>query len=217
MNESILLVDDHAIIRQGLATLIENQTSMIVLGQAANGRQAIKMALDLIPEIIVMDVSMPDLNGIEATHQILKKNPKTKIIALSIHSHRRFVVGMLRAGASGYLIKDCVFEELLTAISSVLNDHIYLSKEIRDLVVEDYILNIKINDSLEPCLLTDREKEVLQMIAEGVKTKDIASRLNLSISTIETHRRHIFKKLNASSVAELTKYALREGLTSIEI
>lgn len=216
MDVSILLVDDHAIIRQGLATLIDQQIDMKVAGHAASGRQAIKMAMELKPDIVVMDVSMPDLNGMDATQHILKQVPETKIIALSIHSHRRYIVGMLRAGASGYLIKDCVFDELLTAINMVLKNHIYLSDKIRDLVLKDYILNIKINDSLKSCPLTEREKIVIQMIAEGATTREIASRLDLSISTVETHRRHILDKLNVSSVAELTKYAISEGLTSME-
>lgn len=217
MTVTILLVDDHAIIRQGLATLIEQQVDMEVAGHAESGRQAIKLAMELKPDIVVMDVSMPDLNGIDASQQILKQVPEAKIIALSIHSHRRYIVGMLRAGASGYLIKDCVFEELLTAINMVLKNHIYLSDKIRDLVLKDYILNIKINDSLKSCPLSEREKNVIQMIAEGATTREIASRLDLSISTVETHRRHILDKLNTSSVAELTKYAIREGLTSMEI
>jgi two-component system response regulator NreC len=217
MNVSILLVDDHAILRQGIATLIEQQKGMKIAGQAEDGRQAIKLAIELKPDIVFMDVSMPDLNGIDATRQILNKVPETKVIALSMHSYRRYIVGMLRAGASGYLVKNCVFEELLTAISMVSNNHIYLSDKIRNLVLKDYILNIKKIDSLKSCPLTAREKIVIQMIAEGSATREIASQLNLSISTVETHLRHIPDKLNASIAAELTKYDIREGLANMEI
>ncbi len=216
MDIRILLADDHKITRDGLRVLLEQQKSMTVVGEAENGRQAIRLALELKPDVIVMDISMPELNGVEATRQILADLPETKIIALSMYSDKRYVVGMLKAGVSGYLLKNCAFDELITAISAVMKNQNYMSQKIADTVMKDYASMLAGNDISLAAQLTSREREVLQLIAEGLKTKEIADRIHLSVKTVETHRQQIMRKLNATSVAELTKIALREGLTSLD-
>jgi len=216
MDIKILLADDHKITRDGLKALLENQNHMIVVGEAENGRQAVRLALALAPDVIVMDINMPELNGIEATRQIVAELPGTKIIALSMYSDKRYVVGMLKAGVSGYLLKNCAFDELVSAISSVVANQNYMSQKIADTVMKDYANILESNDNSPAASLTAREREVLQLIAEGLKTKDIASRIHVSVKTVETHRQQIMRKLNAKSVAELTKIALREGITSLD-
>jgi len=216
VNIRVLLADDHKIVRDGLRTLVEKQTDMEVVGEAENGREAINLTSKMIPDVVIMDITMPNLNGMEATRQITREIPGVKVIALSMHSDRRFVSGMLKAGASGYLLKDCAFEELIRAIHSVVSDQTYLSPEITGVVVEDYLSESSTTEPSTSSVLTPREREVLQLLAEGKSTKQIAESLGLSIKTIETHRRQIMNKLNIHSIAELTKYALREGLTSLE-
>ncbi len=215
MKTTVLLVDDHKIFRDGLRTLIEKE-GMEVVGEAENGRKTIKLAEKLLPNVIIMDVSMPDMNGIEATRKIISEMPQVKVIALSMHSDRRFVLGMLEAGASGYLLKDCAFGELASAIKQVLTGNKYLSPKIADVVVKGY-LN-KSNDSSVSggSILTSREREILQLIAEGLTAKEIADHVFLSVKTVETHRRNIMQKLNMRSTVDLTKYAIREGLTSLD-
>jgi two-component system response regulator NreC len=216
MSIRILLADDHKIVRDGLRTLIERQSEMEVVGDAENGWQAVQLALKLVPDVVIMDVTMADLNGIEATHQIHKKQPCVKIIALSMHSDRRFVAGMLKAGASGYILKDCAFEELALAIHRVVSNRTYLSPGIIDIVVKDYLQESSTKQTSAFSVLTAREREVLQLLAEGASTKKIAKSLYVSVKTIETHRMQIMDKLGMHSIAELTKYAVREGLTSLE-
>jgi DNA-binding NarL/FixJ family response regulator len=216
MTIKILIADDHKIVRDGLRMLVEKQPDMVVVGEAENGRKAVHLALKMVPDVVIMDVTMADLNGIEATRQIHKEQSQIKLIALSMHSDRRFVAGMLEAGASGYLLKDCAFEELALAIQGVMSDRIYLSPEISDIVIRDYVHKLSPKPSSAYANLTAREREVLQLLAEGKSTKQIAVSLNVSIKTIESHRSRIMEKLNIHSIAELTKYALREGLTSLE-
>jgi two-component system response regulator NreC len=216
MDIKILLADDHKITRDGLKALLEGQKNMIVIGEAENGRQAVRLASDLSPDVIVMDINMPELNGIEATRQIIAESPETKIIALSMYSDKRYVVGMLKAGVSGYLLKNCAFDELVSAISAVVANQNYMSQKIADTVMKDYASILESSDSSPASTLTAREREVLQLIAEGLKTKDIATRIHVSVKTVETHRQQVMRKLNAKSVAELTKIALREGLTSLD-
>jgi two-component system response regulator NreC len=216
MTIQILLADDHKITRDGLKALLESQKNMTVIGEAENGRKAVRLALDLQPDVIVMDINMPELNGIEATRQIKADLPKVKIIALSMYSDKRYVVGMLKAGVSGYLLKNCAFDELVSAISAVVNNQNYMSPKIADTVMKDYANILESSDTSPASQLTAREREVLQLIAEGLKTKDIATRIHVSVKTVETHRQQIMRKLNAKSVAELTKIALREGLTSLD-
>lgn len=215
MSTKVLIADDHKIVRDGLRTLLEKHPEISVVGEAEDGRETVQLARNLSPEVIIMDIAMPDLNGIEATRQIIGERPGVKVIALSMHSDRRFVSEMLKAGASAYLLKDCAFEELITAIRTVLKNKIYLSPGIAGVVIEDYIRRAPKSESSVFSLLSDREREVLQLMAEGKTTKEIASQLNVSIKTVETHRMNIMTKLDIHSVAELTKYAIREGLTSL--
>jgi DNA-binding NarL/FixJ family response regulator len=216
MKAKVLLADDHHIFRDGLRTLLEKEKGLEVVAEAENGRKAVKLAEKLAPDIVVIDVSMPDMNGIEATRKIIDGGPNIKVIALSMHSDRRFVLGMLEAGASGYLLKDCAFAELAGAIRQVMTGNTYLSPKIADVVVKGY-LHKKTDVAPANCaLLTSREREILQLIAEGMSTKEIAAHIFLSIKTVETHRRNIMEKLDIHSVAELTKYAIREGLVSMD-
>ena len=217
MSIRVLIADDHKIMLAGLRSLLEKQADFDVVGEADNGRKAVQMAQEKKPDVVVMDVSMPDLNGIEATMQIVESLPGTRVVALSMHSDKRFVMGMLRAGASGYLLKDCASQELANAIVQVAGGKKYLSPEITGVVIDDFLLggaSEEVATGTSP--LSPREREVLQLIAEGWSTKQIASHLYVSIKTIETHRRQIMKKLDLHAIADLTKYAIREGFTSIE-
>jgi len=211
----IVLADDHQIMREGLRSLVNKESDMEVLAEAEDGRSAVKLARKLQPDVIVMDIAMPNLNGVEATRQVLKDVPKVKVVALSMHADKHYVARMLEAGASGYLLKDCAFEELVTAIRTVVADRIYLSPGIADVVVE-YMRQLPKVQAPTAVELTSREREVLQLMAEGKSTKEIAYELKVSVKTIETHRRNIMEKLEVYSVAELTKYAIREGITSLE-
>ncbi len=216
MSVRILLADDHEIVREGLRSLLEKQPDMEVIAEADNGRTAITMSKKLKPEVVIMDITMPDLNGIEATRQIIAESPGVKVIALSMHSSRKLITEMLSAGASGYLLKHSALEELGKAIEAVTNNQTYLSPKITGTVVKDYLRCIEDKDSSALPALTTREREVLQLFAEGKTTKQIASRLHVSISTVESHRKQIMDKLNLHSIAELTKYAISEGLTSLD-
>lgn len=215
MSIKILVADDHKVMREGLRTLIEKQPGMEVIAEAENGRMALKLIKKLSPDIAIMDIAMPDLNGIEATRQIVAEAPGTKVIALSMHSDRQFVTRMMSAGASGYLLKDCAFEEVARAIRSVMARQIYLSPEIVSIVVKAFLRRSEPSDSMLS-VISPREREVLQLIAEGKTTKQIALRLHISAKTVDTHRRNIMDKLDIHSIAELTKYAIREGLTFLE-
>jgi DNA-binding NarL/FixJ family response regulator len=217
MSIRILVADDHKIMREGLRALLDKQSDMQVVAEAEDGLTAVRMARDLSPDVVIMDIAMPDLNGIGATKKIKAESLAVKVIALSMHSDRRFIAEMFRAGASGYLLKDHSFEELSTAIRVVVANQIYLSPSIAGIVIEDYVRQLQkdVGGSVTS-VLTDREIEVLQMIAEGNSTKEIALRLHLSGKTVETHRRQMMEKLNVFSVAELTKYAISQGLTTVE-
>jgi DNA-binding NarL/FixJ family response regulator len=216
---SIIIADDHRLLREGLRCMLENQPGLKPVAEAEDGRNTVKQVLKLKPDVVVMDVTMPDMNGIEATRQIKKDAPEVKVIGLSMHADKRFVTEMLKAGASGYLLKHCAFEELGLAIHTVAENRIYLSQEITGVVIDDYI-NITahkvIKGTVNHSALSGREKEVLQMLAEGKSNKDIASVLNLSVKTVETHRQNIMEKLKLFSIAELTKYAIAEGFTTLE-
>ena len=216
MSVKIILADDHRIMREGLRALLERDAAIEVIAEADNGRTTVELSRELNPDVVVIDIGMPDLNGIDATRQIVSESPAVKVIALSMHSDRKFVREMLSAGASGYLLKDSAFEELGTALTTVINNQTYLSPKIADTVVKDYLGKVEPKESKVSPALTKREREVLQLIAEGKTTKDIASQLYVSIKTIETHRKQIMDKVGLNSVAELTKYAIREGLTSLE-
>jgi DNA-binding NarL/FixJ family response regulator len=214
MSIKVLIADDHQIMREGLRSLLEKEIDIQVLGEAEDGRMIQRMARELRPDVIIMDVAMPDLNGIEATRQIVAELPGVKIIALSMHDDRRFVLNMLKAGASGYMLKDCAFKDLAKAIRVVMSDKTFLSHEVADIVVKDYLSTTQPIESSAFCLLSPREREVLQLIAEGKTSALIGESLHISVKTVETHRQQIMVKLKIRSVAELTKYAIREGLTS---
>jgi DNA-binding NarL/FixJ family response regulator len=215
MTIQVLLADDHKIVRDGLRVLIERCHDMQVIAEAEDGRKALQLARKHKPDVVIMDISMPDLNGIDATRQILEEVPGAKVIALSMHSDKQFVDGMLRAGAVGYLLKDCAADELIQCIRIVLSGRICLSPGITGFLVDEYLHPTR-DEVLAPRTeLSVREREVLQLIAEGRSTKDIANSLHISIKTVETHRKNIMEKANLHSVAELTKYAIRNGLTSV--
>jgi DNA-binding NarL/FixJ family response regulator len=216
MPTKVLLVDDHAIIRQGLSSLLEKQPDIEVVGGVEDGRQAIETVRKLNPDLVIMDISMPNLNGIDATRKIAEEIGGVKIIALSIHSSKRFVAEMLKAGASGYILKDCLFDELIEAIRTVLGGGIYLSPKITGIVIDDYVQRLSKQYQSNGPVLSEREREVLQLLAEGRSTKQIALALHVSAKTIESNRRNIMEKLRINSVAELTKYAIREGITPLE-
>jgi DNA-binding NarL/FixJ family response regulator len=216
MPTRILLVDDHAMIRQGLCSLLEKQPDIEVVGSVEDGRKAVDIARELAPDLVIMDISMPNLNGIDATRKIIGEMGDVKVIALSIHSSRHFVAEMLKAGASGYILKECLFDELVEAIKTILNGGTYLSPKITGVVIDDYVKRLSTRYQPEGPVLTEREREVLQFLSEGKSTKQIAVQLHVSTKTIESNRRNIMDKLGINSVAELTKYAVREGLTPLE-
>jgi DNA-binding NarL/FixJ family response regulator len=215
MSLRILLADDHKIIVDGLRSLLEKKAEYKVIGQVSDGLAAVRLADELAPALIIMDITMPGLNGIEATRRILERNPKIKIIILSMHADGRFIAEALKSGASGYLLKDSAFQELSAAIPAVMKNQTYLSTAITDIVIKDYIHHLERQGAGAFDILTAREREVLQSLSEGLATKQIAARLGISVKTVETHRTQIMVKLNIHSVAELTKYAIREGITSL--
>jgi DNA-binding NarL/FixJ family response regulator len=209
-------VDDHKIVFDSLHSLLDEQPDMLVVGWAENGRTAVAKVKLLEPAVVIMDVAMPGLNGIEATRQITSHYPGTKIIALSMHAEKQFVTGILSAGASGYLTKNCSSDELVNAIRSVAANKKYLSPDVAGVVIEESLNpSPKTGLSASP-ILTMREREVLQLIVEGKTVKQIAKRLYLSIKTVHTHRNQIMQKLNMHSTAELTKFAIREGLIPLQ-
>jgi len=216
MTTKILLADDHKIVRDGLRMLFENEKGLEVIGEAGNGWETLKMTHKLVPDIVIMDITMPGLNGIDTTQRITNELPGVKVIALSMHSDRRFVSGMLEAGASGYLLKDCAMEELAAAVRAVSLNQTYLSPRIADIVVKNYINKAGRNKSELFPSLTNREREILQLLAEGKSARQIAGFLHVSIKTVETHRRNIMFKLDLGSTAELIKYAINEGLIVLE-
>lgn len=209
----IILADDHKLIREGLRNIIERKSNMHIIGEASNGREAIKTCSILLPNVIIMDVAMPGLNGIEAARQIHKTHPDIKIISLSMHSSKQFIQGMFNAGASGYLLKDGDADELTTAITIVMQNKKYLSKDIN----QEFLALFKNGEALEKTRLSSREKEVLQLIAEGNSSKKIGEILFLSPKTIDVHRTNIMKKIDLYTIPELTKYAIQKGLTTLEI
>jgi two-component system, NarL family, response regulator NreC len=216
VNIKVLISDDHKIIRQGLRSLLEGNSQITIVGEANSGRETVELSQKLSPSIIVMDVEMPDLNGIEATRQIIKQNKNARIIALSMHTDKQYVARMLEAGAKGYLPKDCALEELEKAIFAVADNRTYLSPRVADVVVKDYVVHLSSKKALENVELSPREKEVIQLLAEGKSAKEIAYTLHVSAKTVETHRKNIMEKLGVHSIAELTKCAIRRGLTSLD-
>ena len=212
----ILLADDHKIMRQGLYCMIEKQPDMEVVGDAQNGQVAVQLARELAPDIVVMDVNMPDLDGIEATRRIKSQNPNIKVLALSSYSQKRYVVDMLRAGASGYLLKERAFRELIHAVHAVQEGKIYLCSKITEVVIDEFT-NALTSSIPSACdSLTESEYRIFQLLAEGKSSKEIALQIGKSPKTVDAARRHIMKKFDFTNMAELIKFAIREGLTSLD-
>jgi len=196
--------------------MLEQETDLSVIGEASNGREALELCSELHPNIIVMDINMPDMNGTEATRRIRKDFSNTRIVALSMHSDKYIVMQMLKAGASGYLLKDCSGQDIVTAIRSVHEGKSFLSPEITGVVIENYVQQTSLEAAEEPAKLTTKEREVLQLIAEGFTSKEIASHLNIAAKTVDNHRVNVMDKLGIRSVAELTKFAIRHGITHLD-
>lgn len=217
MTIKILLADDHKILRDGLRMLIQKENDMEVIDQEAdNGQQAIDIARQRCPDVVIMDIAMPDVNGIDATRQILASNPEILVIALSMHSDNQFATGMFSAGAKGYLLKDSAFEELVDGIRATVSGQTYLSPEIAETIVHGFVNRAPTSKSNIAYLLTPREREVLTLLANGYSAKEIADQINVSAKTVETHRRNLMEKLQIRNIADLTKLAIREGLTTLE-
>jgi DNA-binding NarL/FixJ family response regulator len=212
----VLLADDHQLFRDGLRSLLQRSPGFTVVGEAADGLEALRLCRDLQPDVVLLDISMPGLNGVEAARRIGVEAPGTRILIVSMHADRRFVAESLRAGARGYLLKDSAFPEVVQAIQAVMRGHMFLSPAITDVVAQDFASQVPSPERSAFRLLSPREREVLQLLAEGLSTKEIAGKLSVSGKTVETHRRQIMDKLGLHSVAELTKYAVREGLTPLE-
>jgi len=209
----IVIADDHKIMRDGLRKLLEQEEDMKVVAEAEDGYSILDLAEEVKPDVIIMDVSMPNLNGIEASRKILARFPEIRIVALSMHNDKRFIAGMFDAGASAYLLKDSAFSQLAEAIRTVYTGGTYIGSQISDVVLQDYLNFL---NKREPPSLTEKERDILRMVAEGKSTKEIAFVLNVSSKTVETHRLHIMEKINVFSIAGLTKYAIREGITTLE-
>ena len=216
MSCRIILADDHAIVRHGLSQLLQQEDEIEVVAETQDGRSTVELARKLSPDIVIIDIGMPDLNGIDATYQILRESSTIKILALSMHSSKNFVIEMLKAGASGYLLKECALEELVIAVKAVMAGKTYLSPSIADVVVENYVRQSSNEDDTVFSVLSQREREVLQLMAEGKTTKQVAMGLHISPKTVEGHRLRIMDKLNIDNIAQLTKYAIQEGLTAPE-
>jgi DNA-binding NarL/FixJ family response regulator len=213
----LLLVEDHIVVRQGLKALLSDEPDLIIVGEASNGREALQRVQELAPDIVLMDISMPTLNGIEATRQICKSFPKSKVIILSMHANEEYVFQVLRAGAVGYVLKQADSSQVSLAIEAALTGGVFLSPPISRTVVDDYIKRAEIRERHHQYdLLTPREREVLQLLAEGIPNRTIAKQLGISIKTVESHRSNMLVKLELHDKTELIRFALRQGLTSLE-
>jgi two-component system, NarL family, response regulator NreC len=209
----ILLADDHNILRDGMRLLLERQPGFVVVGEAADGRETLQLAQDQRPDVVVMDIAMPNMNGIEATRRIVASHPSVGVVILSMHQDESYVLRSLKAGARGYLLKDSLRADVIEAIRTVAQGRSFLTRQVSRLLQEDYIREMErrgLEDSYD--LLTDREREVLQLVAEGRANKEVASVLNISLTTVETHRAHTLQKLGLHSVPELILYAVRKGI-----
>jgi DNA-binding NarL/FixJ family response regulator len=215
MSIRIILADDHAILRQGLSRAFEQEKDIDIVGQANDGHSTVELVKELSPDIVIMDIAMPDLNGIEATRIITKNHPKVKVIGLSMHSSDKYIREMFKAGASGYLLKNSPFEMLLEAVKTVASGKTYISPSVGDMILKDYIGKPGEEESAFS-VLSQREREVLQLLAEGKTTKQVGRRLHISPKTVEAHRLKIMEKLGIDNIAQLTKYAIQEGLTQAE-
>jgi two-component system, NarL family, response regulator NreC len=211
----ILLADDHQLMRSGLRVLIEQQPDLTVVGEAADGREAVALAKSLRPDVAVMDITMPNLNGIEAAHQITQNHPEIAIIVLSMHPDESYVLRALKSGAKGYLLKDSAESDLIQAVRAVARGKSFFSPAVSKVLLDDYVRKLKRSGAEDAYdLLTPREREILQLVAEGKSNKDVANLLNLSVYTVETHRSNIMQKLHLKGVPELTLYAVRKGIIS---
>jgi len=216
MSTKVLVADNHGILRQGIGALIEKHSDIEVVGEADNGLTAVEMTRKIRPDVVLMDVTMPELNGVEATRQIKSELPNVKVLALSVHAKREFVLDMIKAGVSGYMLKECVFDDLVQAIKIVVAGHSYLSPQIASIVLDGITRDNAFNNGgRDRETLTTREKHILQLLTEGKSAKQIASQLGLSIKTIEASRRQIMERTEVDNLADLTKYAIRQGLTTI--
>jgi two-component system response regulator NreC len=214
MAAQILITDDHKLLREGLRSLLESR-GFEVAGEAEDGRNAVKLAKQLKPDAVIIDISMPGLNGIEATRQIHQDSPQVRILVLSMRADSRAILGALAAGASAYLLKEAAFEEMITALGAVLKGQIYISPAIAHVVVQNSLEHRSGSPGYLRHAISGRQREILQLVAEGKSSKEMAASLFVSVKTIETHRKQIMNKLNLHSIAELTKYAIREGVTSL--
>ena len=217
MTTRVLLADDHEIVLDGVHAMLEREPEFEVIGKVTDGSQAVRQSRELVPDIVVMDLTMPDMSGIEATRLIVTEQPTVKVLCLSMHADRGFVMAALEAGASGYVLKDAAKQELLHAICTVMKGQVYLSPGVAGMVVDAARSRDAESGASDFALLTEREREVLQLLAQGETSKQIACRLHLSVKTVGTHRRHIMDKLNINNIAGLTKFAIREGLASAEV
>jgi DNA-binding NarL/FixJ family response regulator len=219
MGIRVVLVDDHKIVRDGLKSMLAKEADIEVVGEAEDGPAALSAVDALQPDVVVMDIAMPGMNGVDTTRKVVADNPGIRVVALSMHSESRYISEMLAAGAAGYLLKDCAFEELATAVRAVYGGRTFVSQGAADVVLQDYVRRVAApsTDAATPArALSAREREVLQLIGGGLSTKEIAAFLGLSVKTVETHRRQIMDKLGIYNVAGLIKYAVREGLASLE-
>ncbi|MFZ0035470.1 MAG: response regulator transcription factor [Sedimentisphaerales bacterium] len=214
MSIRIILADDHAILRHGLSRAFEQEKDIDVVGQANDGHSTIELVRELQPDVVIMDIGMPDLNGIEATRKITKDHPNVKVIGLSMHSSDKYIREMFRAGASGYLLKNRPFEELVEAVKTVAAGRPYVSPSVGDMIIKEYAGKPSEEKSAFS-VLSQREREVLQLLAEGKTTKQIGRHLHISPKTVEAHRLRIMEKLDIDNIAQLTKYAVQEGLTEV--
>jgi two-component system response regulator NreC len=215
MNLRILLADDHAVVRDGLRALLERQPDMTIVAEAGDGRECLRLVEEFAPDVVVMDIAMPNMNGMEATRRIMAGKSHTAVVILSMHQDESYVLGSLKAGAKGYLLKDSARSEIVDAIRSVARGQAFLTRKISRMLQEDYVQELErrgLEDSYD--LLTAREREILQLIAEGQANKEVATLLNIGVTTVETHRTHILQKLGLHSVPELILYAVRKGVIS---
>ena len=211
----IIIADDHRLFREGLVNLLSDAKDIEILAQAENGMDVIAKAKELNPDVIIMDIGMPVLNGVEATGKLLKELPGIKVIALSMHSDKQYIKGMLEAGASGYLFKNCAYDELIEAIHTVNAGKKYLSDRITEIMIQDYLGKEESMPETDS-ELTERESEILKLIAEGVSTSEISELLFVSVKTIGTHKQHILEKLNLKTSTDLVKYAIKKGIISLD-